>query len=185
MSTKVRSFITKSVPEFKLDSTAPGITAFKAVFQPQFYQYQAKSEKIQLATDYALNDARLCLEGEEILMGFSRTEVDLAIGSTKDILEELKNMTAAKFMTLVEKKGFIAKVSPGNLIVIPGGFVVVSISLSVVHGIRFQNIGGVRNMQCAVEYLNRTFLNHPKLETETHGKLRDFLVEKIALAAQD
>ena len=179
MSKKVRGLFEKWVPEFKLDANAGIAEEFNEVVLPQFYQYGAGTEKAQMSTDYYMNDSRLCLEGEEILVGIPSSAI--RGDSITEMFDAFKALGTKEFIDRVKIDGFFARLTPGCMAVLPANFAFVSLAVSKeVHGIRVQNFGNQATRLRCVEGLNATISAFPSYEGETHGKIRDYLV---ALAA--
>ncbi len=122
------------------------------ILQPQFCTAFAKDATVSLATDCGLIEARLCLAGSLCVWGVERNvlEGDTA-ASKKSFLSELD---AAPFVKLVTDHGFFARLTEGELLIVPGKFAFVYVTVEEFEGLRWHLLGDEKRQFESIEYLD-------------------------------
>ena len=112
------------------------------VMSPQFYQHIPAGGVIHLGTESGLIDARIVLEGTEIIFGLQLTQIQGADYKAKH--KTLTEMAAASFLQLVGAHGFCFTAKAGCGIVLPPTFAYVIVNPNesgFTHGVRWQFLG--------------------------------------------
>ena len=136
-----------------------GINSVDQAMGPAFYQVQGKSI-ILGQTDFGLSEFRMCLKGEEAVMGikFSACAGD----TTKDKLKAIGNMTFDDVVELAKANGFIYVSKANSSVLIPPGHIVCYINPTPddkkdkqVHGLKYPVIKNAKCAQNAIEFLKQ------------------------------
>ena len=126
----------------------------KGIFQPVFYQGAPGSLTVRGNTDYNMIDARMCLEGDEMLVGIPRDDIPMMHSMSKE--EVFCKMEIDAIFALAQEKGFVFRSKPGAIICVPPGHVLLTKNLKedkAVHGLRWLLPGTAARLNDCVEWL--------------------------------
>ncbi|CAK0887740.1 unnamed protein product, partial [Prorocentrum cordatum] len=154
------------------NSLLDGDESVQGFFRPQFYRGKENGFFVAHSTDYDLVDARMLLEGEEVIAGIRANA--LAGVTAKEKSEQLCALSLESIVKLITEKGFAFHMKPNMMCVIPNGFAVIYLNCStteVLHGLRWQMHGGKKNVEATLSTLEPMVQSSPELATTDVGKM--------------
>jgi hypothetical protein len=171
--------------DLQVSVPAVASAALKPIFQPQFYQTAPGGFVLLPGTDYNLLDCRLCLEGEEIIIGLRCSVIPGNSAQAK--VDMVSNMDWATVSALLKTHGFIYNAKPGTAVMLPGDHVLIiknSCTEKPVHGLRWQLMGSAARQLDTIAWLQAVTTSFPDLATSLPGQLLTML-SGIATAAAE